>query len=167
MRWPANSATAMRKTSYTSGAVQPLDRRNRRKTSWSDWISRGRDSRLSAWSINVVQVVHVDTRKCLKNKGIYAVVPRRGLEPPRIAPLVPETSASTSSATWAGGRLARRRNLRTHEGLVNRSLVALLHDFPANAGATLTHPIGDMAGQGGVPLYCFIMFKTGQNVATM
>src|SRR5882762_9919643 len=35
------------------------------------------------------------------------MVPRRGLEPPRIAPLVPETSASTSSATWAGGRLAR------------------------------------------------------------
>ena len=29
------------------------------------------------------------------------MVPRRGLEPPRIAPLVPETSASTSSATWA------------------------------------------------------------------
>ena len=29
------------------------------------------------------------------------MVPRRGLEPPRIAPLIPETSASTSSATWA------------------------------------------------------------------
>src|SRR6202035_4583815 len=34
-------------------------------------------------------------------RGALAVVPRRGLEPPRIAPLVPETSASTSSATWA------------------------------------------------------------------
>ena len=33
------------------------------------------------------------TRLCL--------VPRRGLEPPRIAPLVPKTSAYTNSATWA------------------------------------------------------------------
>src|SRR4029077_18193737 len=29
------------------------------------------------------------------------LVPRRGLEPPRLAALVPETSASTNSATWA------------------------------------------------------------------
>src|SRR5262249_15377865 len=32
---------------------------------------------------------------------IERMVPRRGLEPPRLAALVPETSASTNSATWA------------------------------------------------------------------
>src|SRR5437868_6244251 len=31
----------------------------------------------------------------------FGMVPRRGLEPPRLAALVPETSASTNSATWA------------------------------------------------------------------
>jgi hypothetical protein len=35
---------------------------------------------------------------------ILVLVPRRGLEPPRLAALVPETSASTNSATWAMGR---------------------------------------------------------------
>ena len=37
----------------------------------------------------------------LKAERLYFVVPRRGLEPPRLAALVPETSASTNSATWA------------------------------------------------------------------
>jgi hypothetical protein len=38
--------------------------------------------------------------KLLKNKEF--LVPGRGLEPPRSYPLVPETSASTNSATRAG-----------------------------------------------------------------
>ena len=34
-------------------------------------------------------------------RRIFGMVPRRGLEPPRLSALVPETSASTNSATWA------------------------------------------------------------------
>ena len=40
--------------------------------------------------------------KCLKIKHLHSVrVPRAGIEPARIAPLVFETSASTDSAIWA------------------------------------------------------------------
>ncbi len=42
------------------------------------------------------------TRKQLKNMKKIDLVPGRGLEPPRSYPLVPETSASTNSATRAG-----------------------------------------------------------------
>jgi hypothetical protein len=33
------------------------------------------------------------------------LVPRKGLEPSRLAALLPESSASTNSATWAGAAL--------------------------------------------------------------
>jgi hypothetical protein len=36
---------------------------------------------------------------------IEFMVPRKGLEPSRLAALLPESSASTNSATWAGAAL--------------------------------------------------------------
>jgi hypothetical protein len=44
----------------------------------------------------------MDEKKPTQRVGFFPnLVPRRGLEPPHLAALVPETSASTNFATWA------------------------------------------------------------------
>ncbi len=55
----------------------------------------------------------------LKYNDKVLMVPGRGLEPPRCYPLVPETSASTNSATRAMSAGSGRRNLRTGTKAVN------------------------------------------------
>ncbi len=58
--------------------------------------------KINGWNRNGAQ--KNDNRRDRAGKKMLAkshLVPRRGLEPPRVAPLVPETSASTNSATSA------------------------------------------------------------------
>lgn len=46
--------------------------------------------------------IRIHKKAIKKNLIAFTFVPKRGLEPPRVAALVPKTSVSTNSTTWAG-----------------------------------------------------------------
>ena len=73
------------------------------------------------------------------------MVPRRGLEPPRFYPLVPETSASTNSATRARGRMLRCdahdvNGLRRHPCMPPISAWSATACGPSGPSLALIHP---------------------------
>src|SRR5262249_33653813 len=58
-----------------------------------------------AREVGQIAAMQADSHDGPRTGDAANLVPRRGLEPPRLAALVPETSASTNSATWAAWRL--------------------------------------------------------------
>ena len=51
--------------------------------------------------LNSIQLMQIEKASNQFDCWPLNLVPKRGLEPPRLSALVPETSASTNSATWA------------------------------------------------------------------
>ena len=59
------------------------------------------------------KVRHSERKYAVKSNTFFGVVRSRGLEPPRVAPLAPQASASTNSATTACGVGACRKRRAT------------------------------------------------------
>src|SRR5690606_27158860 len=65
-------------------------------------------TKLSHWKMGCPKVGQKKQKAQRKQSPCKGMVPRRGLEPPRLAAHGPEPCASTNSATWASDRMTEK-----------------------------------------------------------